>query len=233
MSENALVLLSILMMISVLGIITIVIIYRKIQDDKLLSAVTNKNRGTGTERNLVLKMLKSNFDSRVVFHDLYIKRQYKGYAQIDMVVPTKVGILVFEVKNYGGWIFGNCNNYYWTQIMGYGKYKYRFYNPIKQNEGHIMALRSQLQDIGDVPYYSIIVFYGRCVLKAVSNVPGDVRVCYAGSVKTVINNLLAYNPPANYIDKRKVVNVLKDGVKNGADPLIQREHMQFIYERYY
>ncbi|MFI3293678.1 MAG: nuclease-related domain-containing protein [Rikenellaceae bacterium] len=89
---------TIVVIVSILSAVAIAV-FRKIQDDKLLSTVTSKHRGTRTERKLVLKMLKSNFDSRVVFHDLYIKKQHKGYAQIDMVVPTKAGIFVFEVKN--------------------------------------------------------------------------------------------------------------------------------------
>lgn len=225
------ILLTTIVIISILSVV-VILVCRKIEDDKLLSTVTNRHRGTRTERKLVLKMLKSNFDSRVVFHDLYIKKKSKGYAQIDMVVPTKVGILVFEVKKYSGWIFGNCNNYNWTQILSYGKRKYRFYNPVKQNEGHVLALRSQLQDIGDVPYYSIIVFYGSCELKAVSNVPRNTIVCYAESIRFVVNEILTTTPTAKYIDKHKVINTLKEGVKNGADPLIQKEHLQSIYRRY-
>lgn len=218
----------ILLIVLILGAIT-VLIYRKIQDDKLLSTVTDKHRGTRTERKLVLKMLKSNFDSRVVFHDLYVKRQHKGYAQIDMVVPTKVGIFVFEVKDYSGWIFGDCNQQRWTQILGYGRYKYRFYNPVKQNEGHILALRSQLQGVGDVPYYSIIVFYGSCRLKSINNTPPNTYVCYNNDVKNVIDSIIATSPNANYLDKRKIVDVLKVGVQNGTDPQIISEHLQSIY----
>ncbi len=222
--------LAVFVMISILRVITIAI-YRKIQNDKLLSQVTNKHRGTRTERALVLKMLKSNFDSRVVFHDLYIKKQHNGYAQIDMVVPTKVGILVFEVKNYSGWIFGNCNDHNWTQILGYGEYKYRFYNPVKQNRGHILALQSQLQDIGDVPYYSIIVFYGSCELKVVRNVPHNTIVCYAENVKSAVEEILSTAQMAQYNDKYKVIDVLKEGVRNGSDSQIQKEHLQSIYRK--
>jgi len=36
---------------------------------------------------------------------LYIRKHNGDFAQIDLVVATKVGIIVFEVKDYRGWIF--------------------------------------------------------------------------------------------------------------------------------
>ena len=38
-------------------------------------------------------------------------------AQIDELVIADSGIYVIEVKNYKGWIFGNENNQYWTQVL--------------------------------------------------------------------------------------------------------------------
>lgn len=58
-------------------------------------------------------------------------------SQIDVVVATNVGIIVFEVKDYSGWIYGNGNQQKWTQVLSHGREKYRFYNPILQNRSHI------------------------------------------------------------------------------------------------
>lgn len=215
--------------IIILVVIIVIIVYHKIKNDKLLRTATERHRGTRSERKLVLKMLKSNFDARVVFHDLYIKKSNSGYSQIDMVVPTKVGIFVFEVKDYSGWIFGNCYNRYWTQILAYGRDKYRFYNPIKQNQGHIQTLQHHLSDTGDIPYYSIVVFYGRCTLKQIGNLPDNSVVCYASQVKDTINHIMnTVVHKAHYTDKQKIMAVLREGVKNGANKDIQREHAQSL-----
>ena len=83
---------------------------------------------------MVLKILKSGIKPTAIYHDLYLDNGNEKYSQIDLVVATKVGIVVFEVKEYSGWIFGNQNQRNWTQLLAYGKQKYYFYNPIFQNK---------------------------------------------------------------------------------------------------
>lgn len=193
-----------------------------------LSTVTSRKRGTISERNLALKLLALNFDSRAIFHDVYIKKRNNDYTQIDLVLPTKVGIFVFEVKDYSGWLFGNCNNKNWTQMLAFGKEKNRFYNPVKQNQGHIGALKYQLSGIGEIPYYSIIVFYGDCELKEISNVPTHTEICYSSEVSRVISRIMSTQPDVNYLNKHKVMKVLQQGVKNGEDENIIREHISQV-----
>ena len=101
-------------------------IIRKIRDRRLISTVTSLKRGTSSERDLVLTLLKKGIPSLTIFHDLYVERPGGNYSQIDLVVATKVGIIVFEVKDYSGWIFGDGRYTQWTQVLAYGKQKYRF-----------------------------------------------------------------------------------------------------------
>lgn len=72
---------------------------------------------------------------------MYIQKTSGEYTQVDVAVATRTGIIVFEVKDYSGWIFGNDRQKYWTQLLAYGKEKHRFYNPVMQNAGHIQAIR--------------------------------------------------------------------------------------------
>jgi hypothetical protein len=52
-------------------ILAIVVIVRiEIQNNWLLKTVTSPNRGTGTERDLVLTLLKSGVPKETIFHDL-------------------------------------------------------------------------------------------------------------------------------------------------------------------
>jgi hypothetical protein len=50
------------------------IIYQNIQDVKLLKTVTKLNRGTRTERLMVLKLLMAGVPKQTIFHDLYLKK---------------------------------------------------------------------------------------------------------------------------------------------------------------
>jgi hypothetical protein len=66
------------------------ILRQTIQDKKLLETVTKSYRGTKTERNLVLKLLKNRIPAQTIFHDLYVKKPNGEFSQIDLVVATKV-----------------------------------------------------------------------------------------------------------------------------------------------
>lgn len=194
----------------------------------LLRTVTDINRGTWSERELVIDLLKSGIPAITIFHDLYVERRQGYYSQIDAVVVTRVGIIVFEVKDYSGWIFGNGYHNQWTKILAYGREKYRFYNPILQNKGHIEALKTRLKGIADVPFYSVIVFYGNCTLKEINYIPGQTYVGYAGSVNLILEKIMRNNPTAHYNDKWEVINVLREAVANGANHEIVQRHIQNI-----
>lgn len=206
------------------------ILYQEYRDNKLLQTVTNKSRGTRTERKLVLKLLEYGIPAQTIFHDLYLRLPNGKYSQIDLVVPTKVGIFVFEVKKYSGWIFGSGHHSQWTQVLAYGRSKYRFYNPIMQNSKHINDLKGQLKQFESVPFYSIIVLYGNCVLKGISNVPEETFIIYAKTVKESLDTLLNSREPARYSNKHEVVRILKEAVENGGNTDIQDQHVQNIRE---
>ncbi len=198
----------------------------------LLRTVTDTNRGTCSERKLILKLLKHNIPAITIYHDMYVERYNGQYSQIDAVVVTKVGVIVFEVKDYSGWIFGKGYQNYWTQVLAYGKEKHRFYNPILQNNGHIEALKKKLSDVADVPFFSVVVFYGRCTLRDISYIPDSTYVGYARNVMSIIEEILENNPSANYKDKWGVINVLREATANGNNCEIVNHHIQNVRNYY-
>ena len=103
-------------------------------------------------------MLKSRRSPLAISHDIYVTKVGGGFSQIAAVLATSVGIIVFEFKDYSGWIYGNGGQTKWTQVLAYGSEKYRFYNPIKQSRGLIKALKSRLGENGHVPFFSVIIF---------------------------------------------------------------------------
>lgn len=198
------------------------------RDEALIQTVTKLNRGTESERDLVLKLLRHGIPAVTIFHDLYVQTGRNHYAQIDTVVPTKVGILVFEVKEYSGWLFGRGNQPYWTQVLAYGDEKHRFYNPVFQNNGHINVLKKQLCRYAHVPFYSIIVFYGNCDLRDVDAIPDGTYVVYSHQVRALIDYLLTTKPRATYADKRGVVDTLKAAVVNGNSLEVVQSHAERV-----
>ncbi|MEK3762131.1 nuclease-related domain-containing protein [Paenibacillus sp. FSL P4-0338] len=80
-----------------------------------------------------------------------------GYAQIDHVVISPYCVFVIETKNYIGEIKGGRADQQWSVSN-----RYKMYNPLKQNYGHIKAIESLLKDVAAVKYISMISFTMRC-----------------------------------------------------------------------
>jgi hypothetical protein len=198
------------------------------KEKELIKSVTSLNRGTSSERELILGLLKNGIPKETIFHDLMIKKNNNKFSQIDMVIPTKEGIIVFEVKEYSGWIFGSGNNTNWTQILAYGERKYKFYNPIKQNNNHITELKKTLKQFQKIPFFSIIVFFGDCELKEINYIPNGTFIVKAQRIFEVLNLIKTENEPTSYTNKREVVDTLKKLVSLGGNVEYQKKHIENI-----
>ena len=199
-------------------------IYQTIRDIQLLRTVTQLNRGTRSERNLILKLLKKGFSSNDIFHDLYIRKRDGTYSQVDIVVLTEVGVIVVEVKDFSGWIFGFGKNVKWVHFLG--KMKYSFYNPIFQNEGHIRSLKNQLVEYGNIPFYSLIIFYGKCEIKKVSDIPIDTMIIKSKSSIKTFKTILQNNDSSSCYNLYELREILNNGVYNGSIKEIKTQHIQ-------
>jgi hypothetical protein len=214
--------------ISIVLLIQVIRLIRKIRDKRLLKTVTSLNRGTKSERDLVLRLLKHGIPSQTIFHDLCIEKNNGEFSQIDVVIATTEGIIVFEVKDYSGWIFGNGNHSHWTKVLAYGKKKYRFYNPIKQNQNHIKSLRKQLRQFENIPFFSIIAFYGDCELKEINYVPNGTFLVKSHRILEVLRQIRKNNEPAPYTNKHQVIRLFEQAVENGESINNQKKHIENI-----
>ena len=167
---------------------------------------------------------------KAIFHDLYVKKKSGGYSQIDLVVATPQGLVVIEVKDYSGWLFGNARQCYWTQILNYGQEKYRFYNPIMQNAGHIKALKEQSEQIARLPIYNIVLFDGNCTLKDITYSQFGTFVGYVCNIMKVLKTVKGFGD-AEYTDKREVARVLREAVRNGENPVVVASHVADVQSR--
>ena len=194
-------------------------VYVTREERKLIEQVTPITQGERSERKVILELLKAGINPKAIFHDLYIKKPNGEYTQIDVVVATRAGIVVFEVKDYSGWIFGSEHQKYWTQLLAYGKEKHRFYNPVMQNAGHIQAIRQCLPQNHGIPIYSVIVFFGSSVLKNVTCHAENVFIIYPHSIQRVMSEITAL-PNAVFGDKHEIMDVFTEAVRNGCTPMV-------------
>lgn len=155
-----------------------------------------------------------------VINNIVLKNGNKT-SQIDHVVISDFGIFVIETKNYKGWILGNENSEYWTQVIFNRKEK--LYNPIKQNIGHINALRNCLNIYPDINYVSIVVFSSKAELKVNTNT--DVINSY--QLLTTIKKYHQIN--LSETDKDNIFRKIRES--NMVSTYDRKEHIKSIKKR--
>lgn len=193
-----------------------------------LRTVTSPGRGTQTERDLVLKLLRGGYSKSTLFHDLLIESSNGRTSQVDLVMATNEGIVVIEVKGQKGWIYGNGYNSNWTQVLNYGKNKYKFFNPIKQNEGHIKKLERLSPEFEGIPFFSLVVFGKESELKEISFIPNGTYVLKEHRIFEVLKHIKKTNPPAPFVDEQEVLKVLRNAVSTGGDKQKQKNHVAHV-----
>jgi len=169
--------------------------------------------GRRGEKIVSRKLFELNPEKYTTLNNLLVLSQGSvGTAQIDHVVVSSFGIFVIETKNYTGWIFGNAYQQHWTQVIY--RYKKQFFNPLRQNYGHIKAIEQLVR-----PHYPNIPIIGFVAFPSVerlqitgSNSVGLVvdvirmihdytKAVVSDSDRTVIYNLLV---AANIQNKRAI-----------------------------
>lgn len=133
-----------------------------------------------------------------------------GYTQIDHVVISSYCLFVIETKNYNGEIKGGRTDQQWTVSN-----RYKMYNPLKQNYGHIKAIESLLQGIAAVKFISMVSFTMRCRF----SIDPELRKIHSGE-------LVVYDVELSEFISRKLLSL-----KMGApEPPISAAQAQTIYD---
>lgn len=199
-------------------------------NNRIKADLRSINKGEAEERYIELELLRQNFPKRVL-RDMYIP--YNGETkQIDVLLLAEFGIYVIECKDYSGWIFGNINNINWR--VQYNKNSNRsFYNPIKQNNGHIKALCEFLY-LEEKYFKSLIVFSGKAEFKKIPKSTESYKIIndyeindyinYENQIKTPIfteeqldrfyNILLPTTQVSDEVKQKHIENVKKHQIKN-------------------
>ena len=95
------------------------------------------------------------------YHDMFIPALPRP-TQIDHIVVSEYGIFVIETKTMNGKIYGYYDDSKWAQY--FGKEKYIFQNPLRQNYLHTKTLAKFL-NVDHSKLFPVIVFWGDCQLQ--------------------------------------------------------------------
>ena len=86
-----------------------------------------------------------------------------GTTQVDHILVSRFGVFVIETKDYKGWIFANATHETWTQVLF--RLRFKFQNPIFQNNRHVRAVQRLLDFLPPEAIRSVIVFTGEAEFK--------------------------------------------------------------------
>lgn len=159
-------------------------------------------------------------------HNVTIKLSNGGTSQIDHIILCRKGIFVIETKNYSGTIKVLEFNKYWTQTLG--RQTYRLYNPIRQNEGHLSALRYLLKS-KQYPMHNKVVFVGSAklsgqipknvhpnILHLVSSIKKHPNVLSYDEVKQITRKIKRRKLPNNPITTKRHKNYVKSKINGNS-----------------
>jgi hypothetical protein len=88
---------------------------------------------------------------------------HDGTTQVDHILVSRFGVFVIETKDYKGWIFANAQHAQWTQVLFQARF--RFQNPLVQNQLHLKALQELLDFLPSDAFQSLVVFAGEAEFK--------------------------------------------------------------------
>jgi len=175
--------------------------------------------------------LQKLFMPENILVDIYFPSPHRAtnLLQIDCLAINQQGIFIFESKDYGGWIYGNAKQRYWTQTLNFGRAKHQFYNPVFQNSSHITAIRDLIPS--QFPIYSIIVFGHETTLKTISHLPDYCYVCTQPQMTKVIASL-----KSPFLLQAHEITSLRQTFEKSRiypDHILRRDHNTEIQESFY
>jgi hypothetical protein len=107
-------------------------------------------RRSGNEKKISRAMSRIG---EAVLHKIVIPDGMDSIIYLDYLLLTPHGLLVIDVMDYKGLLFGGERTDTWTQIVG--KHSYKFENPLYQNEARVASVRALLPKI---PVRGCVVF---------------------------------------------------------------------------
>lgn len=175
--------------------------------------------GTLGEFEVYRKLMNEGLSGAVYVFNREIPKNDGLFTECDLIIVHTKGLVVVENKHYTTRIFGNAVDYDLSMIDHAGRKK-SIYNPIKQNENHVLALKQYLSTYGlyvddaTTPVYSVVVFTavdGDSSDDFISgiNLEGvETKVCTSQNVAQTIMHLLNHTSAGAKLNSEKISEIL-------------------------
>ena len=160
-----------------------------------------------------------------ILRNVYVPTTGGKTSEIDLLVVSKKGLLVFECKNYAGNVYGDAQRNKWIQYLG--KKKSFFYNPFMQNRSHIKHLKKYLEAYGDIPMIPMVVTITRGNWKVKNYGPEDYLLGYNSHLKEILTK----TPDSELMAQHFKAIMAKLQPLSRPDDTVRQEHIERIRKK--
>ncbi len=157
-----------------------------------------------------------------ILRNVYVPTEDSKTSEIDLLVVSKKGLLVFECKNCAGNVYGDARRNKWIQYLG--KKKSFFYKPFMQNRSHVKHLKKYLEAYGDIPMIPMVTTITRGNWKVKNYGPEDYLLGYNSHLKEI----LAKTPDSELMAQRFKAIMAKLQPLSRPDEAVRQEHIEQI-----
>ncbi|WP_108775145.1 nuclease-related domain-containing protein [Lactimicrobium massiliense] len=194
--------------------------------DKIRHPEEWKDQGSSGERIIYRTLVDQiHVPESQILRNVYVPTVDGKTSEIDLLVVSKKGLLVFECKNYAGNIYGDASRKKWIQYLG--KKKSFFYNPFMQNRTHVKHLKKYLEQYGDIPAIPMVTTITRGTWKVKNYGPEDYLLGYNCHLKDV----LARTPDSELMAQHFKAILAKLQPLSRPDESVKKEHIEKIRKK--
>lgn len=133
----------------------------------------------------VYNLVKHHFPKTL--KGVYVYVDANRVSEIDIILVHSSGIYIFESKAKKGIIYGDPKERYWTAMHG-ASTKSRFYNPLKQTEGHARKLSGKF-GISPLAVHRVVVFPTKADISRVRYNTSHTMVCTIDELMQVLRGI--------------------------------------------
>jgi hypothetical protein len=194
--------------------------------DKIRHPEEWKTKGSSGER-IIYRTLVDDFHvpENQILRNVYVPTADGKTSEIDLLVVSKKGLLVFECKNYSGNIYGDAKRNEWIQYLG--KKKSYFYNPFIQNRSHAKHLKKYLEAYGELPMIPMVATISAGKWKVKNYGPEDYLLGYNCHLK----DILAKTPDSELMAQHFRAIITKLQPLSRPDKSIRQEHIEQVKQQ--
>ena len=160
-----------------------------------------------------------------ILRNVYVPTTGGKTSEIDLLVVSKKGLLVFECKNYAGNVYGDAQRNKWIQYLG--KKKSFFYNPFMQNRSHVKHLKKYLETYGDIPMIPMVAAITRGNWKVKNYGPEDYLLGHNSHLKEILTK----TPDSELMAQHFKEIMAKLQPLSRPDETVRQEHIEQIKKK--